>query len=255
MTGMRTISLFALAATAAAALTACSDSDRANDARTADVESGGLSMLASDGGVDGGGSNGGGPVHAFKATSNIASMNGFMPYGHVYLRAGKATDGKVHVDLSSMELDPTSEVCIPDPWGFPWCFFTRRIFTYAFGTVPNTSYASGQGYAQFSATLVNGPTMTVVTCVQEDFAPPTPCTPGAGGAVDVHWRENGWMSMSQTGSMEQTFGFYSFRRSGSLNVTGADASGTVFGTSVPFAYGEIVRTTGAAIQFDSYLKP
>jgi hypothetical protein len=260
---MRTTSLFALAALAASPLVACV-AENANDTRNVDLQKDGVTPLGViDAGTDSGtGNSGNGPVDSFKTTSDVAVASSFGWELQYFLRAGKGSDGKVHVDFNMSSVDPTSWSCFTPPWWDPswppppmFCAYTRRTFTYAYGTVPNGSYRSVQGYAQLTANLVNGPTLVVSSCTWDDATYTSTCATDPGGAVDVLWRANGWFSSTQTGSREQQFGALKLRTSGSLKTQGADVTGSVFGLSVDGSFGEIVRSTGAAIQFDAYLLP
>jgi hypothetical protein len=266
---MRTTSLLSLAALTALATTAlasCASNDRTNDTRNVDVEieNDGVSVLATDSGTLDGGGGSAGPVHQFKATSDVATAFGGNGWdSQFFLRAGKGTDGKVHLDFSSMQVDQTSWTCFPPPpwWDPTWpppppfCGYTRRIFTYAYGTLPNTSYRSGQGYAYLNATLVDGPALTVSSCTLDETTWTTTCAAGAGGTVDVRWKSSGWYSSTQTGSNEKRYGSFRFRTSGSLTIDGANVMGSVLGISADGSFGEMVRSTGAAIAFDAYFQP
>jgi hypothetical protein len=236
-------------------LAACNDPEAAN----VDIDDRMIPLAVDAGpGTSDGGTSGAGPVHSFKSTSDIASAYGGNGWdSQFFVRTGKGSDGLVHIDFSSMKIDPTSWACVAPPW-WPepdapmFCGYTRRVFTQAFGTLPAASYKSTQGFAQLAANLVNGPTLTVTSCTYDDSTFNVTCGAAAGGPIDVRWRASGWFSSAQTGTTEQTYGLVTFRRSGSLKAQGADVTGAVLGTTVDGSSGDIVRTTGAAIVFDTY---
>lgn len=259
---MRTTSMFAIAALAAlatTALAACAGQDSANDDRNVSVENTGVAPLATDAGFDSGPPSGG-RAHHFKATSDIAAAQGGSWDSQFFVRAGKGTDGKVHIDFSSSTVDPNSWACTTPPWWDPlwgpppvFCGYTRRTFTYAFGTLPSSSYHSAQGSAYLNATLVASADLFVQSCTWDDATYVVTCSASPSGVVDLRWRANGWYKSTDTGSHEETYGWFSVRTSGSMTTQGADVTGSIFGVSTDYAFGNLLRTTGGALQFDSKL--
>ena len=265
---MRTTSkmiVAALGALASTALAACAATDgaNANDDSNVTIQNGSVAPLAVDAGFDSGpGGGGNGSTHAFKTTSDVATaQNGYYD-SQFFIRAGKGTDGKIHIDFSSSMVDPTSWACVTPPWWDPYwpppppfCGYTRRTFTSAYGTLPNGTYRSGSDGAYLNATLANGPTLFVSSCTYDDTTWSYTCATDPGGVVDLRWRSNGFYSSTVTGSREETYGPFKMRTSGSYSSRGADVTGTVLGMVADGSYGQLVRSTGAALQFDSSLKP
>ena len=223
-------------------------------------------LMATDAGFDSGppppdsGTGNTSRAHHFKATSDVAEGQGGTWDSQFFVRAGKGTDGKVHIDFQSSIVDQTSWGCTSPPWWDPiwgptpvFCGYLRRTFTYAFGILPSSSYHSGQGLAYLNATLAASPTLYVSSCTWDDSNWTSTCTSSPSGVVDLRWRSNGWYKSTDTGSHEESYGFFSVRTSGSFTSQGADVTGSVFGLTPDYSFGQLLRTTGGTIQFDSKL--
>jgi hypothetical protein len=155
--------------------------------------------------------------------------------------------------------DPNSQVCNneticwdpTDPttcYTYTWCYYAGYTVTQGYGQIGNKDFAVGGKTAALRTDLAADPNFYGQTCTAT--ASSFTCGP-ATGTVNVVWKANGYYSKGQNGTTDFSYSYggstYTSRTTGQYSSTSANVSGTVLGSDVTGAAGEISDSKGNTV--------
>lgn len=158
-------------------------------------------------------------------------------------------------DVPPPEYDDAG-VCTAVPTTYTYCYYTRYIYDYAYGSISPRSFGATRTAARLRVSLGSEPGLSFQHCVYDSLAGTYECsTTPAGSSIDLRWTSNHAYTSESNGVQSTRYGPYSYRTNGKSTSMSAAVSGTVLGTAIPVAgayWSDASLSDGHTVTHDMY---
>jgi hypothetical protein len=142
--------------------------------------------------------------------------------------AGNVTE--IFLTYNAFSVDPTSQVCVPDPVVGTYCTYTRTTFDFATGTLSPGDIAVTNRAGRLTTNLLNNPGMTFDRCIIDSVAGTTDCTTRpASGQISLTWQRTREYARVTKGTNDVRIGTNRIKTSGTQTEYSSLATGVLLG--------------------------